>query len=151
MGIFNNISQALSSVTSWFSGTHYEMLSLQRNLVLLHDKIPPHRSRGITVASKEQSFGDASQAKLFSEDEFFDVRECPPDNKDVLNAENLVKDSTNGKRGRNNLIDNNVESTEYGDSFLLLEENNRDLPFELQQIITSDLNLLTLTEAGLPS
>lgn len=96
-------------------------------------------------------FDDASQVELFSEDEFFDVGECPPDNKDVLNGENLVKDSTNGKRGRNIVIENNVESTEYGYSFLLLKENNRDLPFEVQQIITSNLKLLSLTEAGLPS
>ncbi|KAL9431313.1 hypothetical protein AB3S75_026487 [Citrus x aurantiifolia] len=38
---FNNISQALSPVRSSFSGTQYEMLSLQCNLVLLHNKVPP--------------------------------------------------------------------------------------------------------------
>ncbi|KAK1439801.1 hypothetical protein QVD17_05622 [Tagetes erecta] len=47
-----------------------------------------------------------------------------------------------------------VESTEpmeYKDVLLLFRFNDHDLPFELQKIILSDLRLLTLLEAGLPS
>ncbi|KVH93095.1 hypothetical protein Ccrd_004861 [Cynara cardunculus var. scolymus] len=43
------------------------------------------------------------------------------------------------------------EATQYRDVLLLFRFNDRDLPFELQKIIMSDLRLLTLLEAGLPS
>ncbi|XP_071717487.1 uncharacterized protein [Rutidosis leptorrhynchoides] len=43
------------------------------------------------------------------------------------------------------------EVTEYKDALLLFRFNDHDLPFELQHIIMSDLRLLTLLEAGLPS
>ncbi|KAI3716179.1 hypothetical protein L6452_23333 [Arctium lappa] len=43
------------------------------------------------------------------------------------------------------------EATQYKDVLLLFRFNDRDLPFELQKIIMSDLRLLTLLEAGLPS
>lgn len=44
-----------------------------------------------------------------------------------------------------------VEATQYKDVLILFRFNNRDLPFRLRQIIMSDLRLLTLLEAGLPS
>ncbi|KAM0955837.1 hypothetical protein ACFX15_023536 [Malus domestica] len=44
-----------------------------------------------------------------------------------------------------------VESTQYRDVLILFRFNHRDLPFKLREIIMSDLRLLTLLEAGLPS
>nr|GEX46659.1 G1/S-specific cyclin-E protein [Tanacetum cinerariifolium] len=44
-----------------------------------------------------------------------------------------------------------TEATQYTDVLLLFRFNDRDLPFELQKIVMSDLRLLTLLEAGLPS
>ncbi|XP_048435148.1 uncharacterized protein LOC125474939 [Pyrus x bretschneideri] len=44
-----------------------------------------------------------------------------------------------------------VESTQYRDVLILIRFNDRDLPFKLREIIMSDLRLLTLLEAGLPS
>lgn len=44
-----------------------------------------------------------------------------------------------------------LEATQYRDVLLLFRFNDRDLPFELKEIITSNLRLLTLLEAGLPS
>ncbi|XP_076932186.1 uncharacterized protein LOC143597624 [Bidens hawaiensis] len=44
-----------------------------------------------------------------------------------------------------------TEPMEYKDALLLFRFNDHDLPFELQKIIISDLRLLTLLEAGLPS
>ncbi|XP_052178059.1 uncharacterized protein LOC127791918 isoform X2 [Diospyros lotus] len=44
-----------------------------------------------------------------------------------------------------------VEANEYKDVLILLRFNDRHLPFELREIIMSDLRLLTLLEAGLPS
>ncbi|XP_062152251.1 uncharacterized protein LOC133860690 [Alnus glutinosa] len=44
-----------------------------------------------------------------------------------------------------------VEATQYKDVLILFRFNDRNLPFRLRQIIMSDLRLLTLLEAGLPS
>lgn len=44
-----------------------------------------------------------------------------------------------------------IEATQYKDILILFRFNDRDLPFELREIITSNLRLLTLLEAGLPS
>lgn len=43
------------------------------------------------------------------------------------------------------------EATHYRDVLILFRFNDRDLPFKLKQIIMSDLRLLRLLEAGLPS
>ncbi|XVF21031.1 hypothetical protein REPUB_Repub12eG0055600 [Reevesia pubescens] len=50
-----------------------------------------------------------------------------------------------------NSKENAVEATEYRDVLILFRFHDRDLPFKLQQIITPDLRLLRLLEAGLPS
>ncbi|KAJ0643933.1 hypothetical protein HanRHA438_Chr16g0746711 [Helianthus annuus] len=44
-----------------------------------------------------------------------------------------------------------TEPMEYKDALLMFRFNDHDLPFELQKIILSDIRLLTLLEAGLPS
>ncbi|CAN4109918.1 unnamed protein product [Withania somnifera] len=44
-----------------------------------------------------------------------------------------------------------VEASQYKDVLLLFRFNDRDLPFKLRDIILSDLRLLRLLEAGLPS
>eukprot|EP00268_Persea_americana_P027984 TRINITY_DN2721_c0_g1_i7.p1 TRINITY_DN2721_c0_g1~~TRINITY_DN2721_c0_g1_i7.p1 ORF type:complete len:650 (-),score=80.33 TRINITY_DN2721_c0_g1_i7:310-2259(-) len=43
------------------------------------------------------------------------------------------------------------DATHYRDVLILFRFNDRDLPFKLKQIITCDLRLLRLLEAGLPS
>ena len=44
-----------------------------------------------------------------------------------------------------------MDATQYRDVLILFRFNDHDLPFKLKEIITSDLRLLTLLEAGLPS
>ncbi|KAK7333938.1 hypothetical protein VNO80_30719 [Phaseolus coccineus] len=44
-----------------------------------------------------------------------------------------------------------VKATQYSDVLLLFRFDDHDLPFKLREIIVSDLRLLTLLEAGLPS
>ena len=44
-----------------------------------------------------------------------------------------------------------VEATQYMDVLILFRFNDHDLPFTLRKVIMSDLRLLTLLEAGLPS
>jgi len=58
------------------------------------------------------------------------------------------------QRGNDDLLENfedAVEATEYRDVLILSRFNDRNLPFKLRQTIMSDLRLLTLLEAGLPS
>ncbi|TKY49970.1 hypothetical protein E2542_SST27421 [Spatholobus suberectus] len=47
--------------------------------------------------------------------------------------------------------DDTVETTEYSDVLLLFRFDDHYLPFKLKEVIVSDLRLLTLLEAGLPS
>ncbi|GMN53781.1 hypothetical protein TIFTF001_022902 [Ficus carica] len=47
--------------------------------------------------------------------------------------------------------ENAAEATQYMDVLILFRFNDHDLPFTLRKIIMSDLRLLTLLEAGLPS
>ncbi|KAL5794787.1 hypothetical protein ACOSP7_003381 [Xanthoceras sorbifolium] len=147
---FNGIEQAFSCMTSWFSGTQSETQTLKRNLVLLHDRVPLHSSRGITVGSKELLLKDESQAELYLEDIYFDVRECPIDTNGKLNMDHQLRESICRKEQYIEK-DSDIKPMEYSDTFLLFRFNDRDLPFKLRQIITSDLKLLTLLEAGLPS
>ncbi|KAJ9176857.1 hypothetical protein P3X46_012128 [Hevea brasiliensis] len=47
--------------------------------------------------------------------------------------------------------ENTVEPKQYRDVLILFKFNDPDLPFKLRDIVISDLRLLTLLEAGLPS
>ncbi|KAG5076760.1 hypothetical protein AAZX31_20G051200 [Glycine max] len=47
--------------------------------------------------------------------------------------------------------DDTVEATQYSDVLLSFRFDDHDLPFKFREVIVSDLRLLTLLEAGLPS
>ncbi|KAJ6723744.1 hypothetical protein OIU74_008166 [Salix koriyanagi] len=47
--------------------------------------------------------------------------------------------------------ENAIEAKQYRDVLILFRFNDHDLPFKLRQVVMSDLRLLTLLEAGLPS
>ncbi|KAJ4907224.1 Uncharacterized protein Rs2_10882 [Raphanus sativus] len=47
--------------------------------------------------------------------------------------------------------ENIIEPTEYKDVLVLVRFGDRDLPFKFREVIMSDVRLLTLLEAGLPS
>lgn len=149
---FNGLDQALSCISSWFSGSPSETRTLKSNLVLLLDKVPSHSSRGFTVASKDLLLNEVSQAELFCEDVFFDVRDLPFDTNDIAYMDHNVEKPVliHGDEEPNH-VNNDIESMGYKDTLLLFRFNNRDLPFKLRQIITSDMKLLTLLESGLPS
>ncbi|XP_056845552.1 uncharacterized protein LOC108813494 isoform X2 [Raphanus sativus] len=44
-----------------------------------------------------------------------------------------------------------IEATQFKDALVLVRFGDRDLPFKLREVIMSDIRLLTLLEAGLPS
>lgn len=64
---------------------------------------------------------------------------------------NFYAEVAHGASSYANECDETAEATEYRDVLLIFRFNDHDLPFELQKIIVSDLRLLTLLEAGLPS
>ncbi|CAF2122553.1 unnamed protein product [Brassica napus] len=47
--------------------------------------------------------------------------------------------------------ENTIEATQYKDVLVLVRFGDRDLPFKFREVIMSDVRLLTLLEAGLPS
>lgn len=49
------------------------------------------------------------------------------------------------------VCENAIEAKQYRDALILFRFNDHDLPFKLRQVVMSDLRLLTLLEAGLPS
>ncbi|KAG6748698.1 hypothetical protein POTOM_048631 [Populus tomentosa] len=49
------------------------------------------------------------------------------------------------------VCENAIEAKQYRDVLILFRFNDHDLPFKLRQVVVSDLRLLTLLEAGLPS
>ncbi|XP_020539245.1 uncharacterized protein LOC105644379 isoform X2 [Jatropha curcas] len=175
---FNSINQALSCIPLWFSGTTTEAQTLWRSLNLLLNKVS--FPRGITVGSKTQAnlcsedeFFDARECPADTNDKFGiyckmeeptdgKVKEDPRDG----NVEPMghtsdpnikfrtvykLEQPMHGKIKENPWEDGKIEPIEYKDTLLLLRFNDRDLPSKLRQVITSDLKLLTLLEAGLPS
>lgn len=62
-----------------------------------------------------------------------------------------MDNSLNYSQSSSYVSDDTVEPTQYSDVLLLFRFNDHDLPFKLREIIVSDLRLLTLLEAGLPS
>ncbi|KAF5787300.1 hypothetical protein HanXRQr2_Chr10g0451201 [Helianthus annuus] len=121
---FDSISQAAKGITSWFPGT-------PRERFLLNDKLN-------------------SMLGLRSEgDVFHDAPDCNDSNdKDEDDDDDVIDGQTEILHDQMSTID---EAIQYRDVLLLFRFNDHDLPFELQEIITSDLRLLTLLEAGLPS
>lgn len=148
---FSSIDQAVSCIPSWFLGTLSETLTLQSNLIYLHNKVLSRSSRGIIVASKELLLFDTSQADFFSEDTFFDVVESPSAENTIPNEENWVEEQVHETKEQNMEVDGDFKPMGYKDTLLLFRYNDKDLPFKLREVITSDLKLLTLLESGLPS
>lgn len=154
---FNSINQALSCISSWFLGTLSETQILRSNLILLQDKVPSHSTKEVTVSSNNHLPNDAAQAdEPFSEDEFFDVSESLfYENSTICIDQQLEEPQPSGNTEQNMEVDTCTTSGTgpvlYKDILLLCRFNNKDLPFKLKQIITSDLKLLPLVESGLPS
>ncbi|KAI5406822.1 uncharacterized protein LOC127083451 isoform X1 [Lathyrus oleraceus] len=190
---FDNIAQAASCMSSWFSGTLSEQLLL----------------KGRLESASGEIFYDASE--ILTGEIFYDASEILPENVSVDDDDDNIcngtitfedsLDTTTGaysddakattdmlhtpppsgpnKRRRlspfsaevdvdsysaaeiNNSLncsprsasvsEDGVETTQYSDALLLFRFNDHDLPFKLRDVIVSDLRLLTLLEAGLPS
>lgn len=62
-----------------------------------------------------------------------------------------IDNSLNYSQNSSCVSDDTVETTQYSDVLLSLRFNDHHLPLKLRDVIVSDLRLLTLLEAGLPS
>ncbi|KAJ6686858.1 G1/S-SPECIFIC CYCLIN-E PROTEIN [Salix purpurea] len=138
---FDSIVQAASSLSSWFSGTLSELLQLQDYL---------DSATGDTFNDAEGNF---SMTPSIDDDE----KICDDNLWAEDNSSCCLGGSFNG--GNEDLLDSsgasdceNVHEPKlYRDILILFRFNDHDLPFKLKQVVMSDLRLLTLLEAGLPS
>ncbi|KAK6940519.1 hypothetical protein RJ641_030050, partial [Dillenia turbinata] len=140
---FHSIDQALSSIMVWFSGTTTETQMLKHNLAILHEKVPSHSSWGIKSDSRE--------ALVLSDDVFFDVRKCTGDSNHATCVDDLLGEEVDEAKESYMENDDDIEFMQYEDKLLQFQFTDRNLPFILKDIITSNLKLLTLLESGLPS
>ncbi|KAK9757181.1 hypothetical protein RND81_01G146200 [Saponaria officinalis] len=147
---FHSIDQATHCIQSWFSGTPSEVKSLWECLMFLDDKVPSPSPRKIRTSLKESPFDAKRRTTVFSNDEFFDVKECIHPGNDVC-CKNLHPEDQNEHTTPKQQHDTDIQSVQYTDTLLKFYFDNRDLPFTFKKIITSDLRLLTLLETGLPS
>lgn len=135
---FDSIAQAAKGITSWFPGTLRERFLLETKLNSMLG-INLHRLIIDEYCLEVLSF----LLFLFwsTGDVFHDAMNChvTDDDENISNVKMF---------GEKTDVD---EATEYRDVLLLFRFNDHDLPFKLQDIIMSDLRLLTLLEAGLPS
>ncbi|XP_052735210.1 uncharacterized protein LOC108343222 isoform X3 [Vigna angularis] len=151
---FDSIAQAARCMSSWFSGTPSEQMLLKEHL---------------DSASGGEIFYDASE-------DFSGVVSVDDDNEDNDNVcrnvtvEDMlgeIDDSLDYSQTSSCFSDDTAEvtqddsvettqdvadkATQYRDVLLLFRFDDHDLPFKLREVIISDLRLLTLLEAGLPS
>ncbi|KAJ9170029.1 hypothetical protein P3X46_018166 [Hevea brasiliensis] len=66
-------------------------------------------------------------------------------------AQGGTEDLLDNSETYTNDCESTVDAKQYRDVLILFRFNDRDLPFKLKEIVISDLRLLTLLEAGLPS
>lgn len=115
----------------------------------------------------EDSLGPTTGAYSGDAEETTDMLHTPPPSgpnkrRKLMNSFNAEVDIDSYSAAEDNSLncsqrsssassDDKVETTEYSDALLLFRFNDHDLPFKLRDLIVSDLRLLTLLEAGLPS
>ncbi|KAJ0052933.1 hypothetical protein Pint_01963 [Pistacia integerrima] len=173
---FDSIAQAVSCISSWFSGKHHELLQLRDYLESTIGEIfydaEEEFSRATpkgddeNICSNNQCGEDTSLQCIASRFSAYtgtaesrtNEPHTPPQtgpfkrrkvmkcNGDGFEIEDLLCNS-------GTCIDSDIaaKATEYRDVLILFRFNDCDLPFKLRKIIMSDLRLLTLLEAGLPS
>ncbi|XP_021274853.1 uncharacterized protein LOC110409729 [Herrania umbratica] len=178
---FDSIDQAARSMSSWFSGTFSEQCRLKEYLDSALGEVfydaEEDFPRPITLDDDDdENIHDDSFSieDNFPHDNFrvspatmdcetFEPHTPPPTG--PYKRRKVTKAISTGvevdvyceetQRPAENSLDNSnenaVEATEYRDVLILFRFDDRDLPFKLQQIITPNLRLLRLLEAGLPS
>ncbi|KAM6572572.1 hypothetical protein CsatA_016652 [Cannabis sativa] len=175
---FDSIAQAANCMSSWFSGTTSEKLLLKEYLDSVVgdvfydtkedflDSISDDDAENICNDSLSieddslLSLGSKFGVSSVSDVDENDVHHTPPPlcgpwkRRKVTNSSITSEEAgmcTEGIRNSEIWDENDVEATQYMDVLILFRFNDHDLPFTLRKVIMSDLRLLTLLEAGLPS
>ncbi|XP_019438649.1 PREDICTED: uncharacterized protein LOC109344355 isoform X2 [Lupinus angustifolius] len=174
---FDSIAQAASCMSSWFSGTLSEQLILKEHLDSAPGEIFYDASEEFygTVSIGDGDDDDTGCTDIltgvcvFSDDteETKGMLHTPPPfgpykRRKLMNSLSAgvevdsysvdeIHESLNCSKSSSRVSDDTVETTQYRDVLLLFRFNDHDLPFKLREVIISDLRLLTLLEAGLPS
>ncbi|PPD69087.1 hypothetical protein GOBAR_DD34037 [Gossypium barbadense] len=175
---FDSIDQAANSISSWFSGTLLELCHLKEYLdsttgngeslsliLIISSSLPPVpfelketlliMENSSCYELKERVYPSTGDCETFEPQTPIgpykrkNVTKATSTGVEVdLHCEETQRQAENSS---DNTTENAVEATLYRDVLLLFRFDDRDLPFKLQQIITPDLRLLRLLEAGLPS
>lgn len=176
---FDSIAQAAGCMSSWFSGTLTEQHHLKEYLDSAIGEVFYDAEEEFPVDDEEESIGSDSlnfkESSPCRSHRSFRVYPVMEDETDLFHTppptgpykrRKLTKAINNGvevdvyseerqcqvedmcETGEPEIA---IEPTQYRDVLILFRFSDRDLPFKLKQIIMSDLRLLTLLEAGLPS
>ncbi|KAK7289590.1 hypothetical protein RIF29_03338 [Crotalaria pallida] len=169
---FDSIAQAASCMSSWFSGTSSEWLLLKDHLDSASGEIFYDASEHFSgIVSFDDEDDDKTCTDILSgigvySDDTEETKgmHTPPSGpnkrRKLMNSfsAGVEVDSYSGaeihdscSQSSSRVSNDIVETTQYSDVLLLFRFNDHDLPFKLREVIISDLRLLTLLEAGLPS
>ncbi|KAI4363781.1 hypothetical protein MLD38_019954 [Melastoma candidum] len=178
---FDSIGQAAGCISSWFSGTDAEMQVLKdhlHNSVEEFFDAKEEFSSSNSLDTGEDSFhGDPLgediphscldwdlTVPLSCEDNQTSIPGTPPSLRrrkvtSSISADIKVNYSSEERHCEfedhdtwsSNGSESSIDSFMYKDMLIVFRFKDHDLPFKLKDIIVSDLRLLTLLEAGLPS
>lgn len=177
---FDSIAQAASCVSSWFPGTVSEKLLLKEYLdsaigevfydaeedipeTIVDDNDENMCNSSLSIEDDSLFLrGNFTVSSVTNEDENGDQQTPPPPTgpykrRKVITSigrgreANICCEETGNFETNPSNCENAAEATQYMDVLILFRFNDHDLPFTLRKIIMSDLRLLTLLEAGLPS
>lgn len=177
---FDSIAQAASCISSWFPGTVLEKLLLKEYLdsaigevfydaeedipeTIVDDNDENMCNSSLSIEDDSLFLrGNFTVSSVTNEDENGDQQTPPPPTgpykrRKVITSigrgmeANICCEETGNFETNPTNCENAAEATQYMDVLILFRFNDHDLPFTLRKIIMSDLRLLTLLEAGLPS
>ncbi|KAF7832268.1 uncharacterized protein G2W53_014601 [Senna tora] len=174
---FDSIAQAASCISSWFSGTPSEQQLLKEHLDSAAGELFYDASEDLSETRHIDDEDNNCNGLVTVADSSV---QCPgssfgayytPPPSGPYKRRKLMKSFCAGagvhsySKEMAGGIDNNekytetsscvsdiaVDATQSKDVLILFRFNDHDLPFKLREVIVSDLRLLTLLEAGLPS
>lgn len=160
---FDSIAQAAGSISSWFPGTIPELILLKDHLVATLGEVF-HDAQESFTRTNEIDIDDMCTGEKSPCSSSSSFRVYPVKTGNVTNG--LLTPPLHGPCKRRKIsrsieilpptpdlsdCEKTLQPTIYRDVLILFRFDDRDLPFKLKYIIMSDLRLLTLLEAGLPS
>ncbi|KAL8142738.1 hypothetical protein V2J09_015770 [Rumex salicifolius] len=151
---FDSALHAAGCMSSWFSGSINEQNKLREYLLsTIADAFCDVTSRNDDEG--ESVYGYADNFKVYPANVDSNSFHTPPLNVPYKRRK-LIRHIADEAEfdlsvGDLNSFENSIEASDYKDVLILFRFNDAHLPFKFRDIIMSDLRLLTLLEAGLPS